>query len=141
MPRPTIVERLADATIVAMACGVEHVAMVTGDASVSSVRAEEIAQFEAMRAEAFDREQVSYERHMVDDAKHSEKERVRHLQEKSDRYAEKRRVKLIARIGKQRVRQQGKEEKRRLAQEEKEAAKAKEEQQQALGLSGKGKKT
>ena len=33
MPRPIVLERLLDATIVGIACGTEHIAMVTGDAA------------------------------------------------------------------------------------------------------------
>lgn len=134
-PRPSVIERLLDATIVGIACGTEHIAMVTGDASSLLARVDEV-HTDGHRQEALEREKQSFEQHLVDDARAAEEAAAERAREKADRLAEKRRVKLLGRLAKQRAKQVGREERRREAEQAKAEAKAKEEQAKALGVPG-----
>ena len=132
-PRPCAVERLRDATIVSLACGVDHLAMVTGDARQLEAKAQEL-HFAEMREEALEHERASYEQARVDDGRRAAAERERVAKEKADRLAEKRRVKLLQRLDKNRKRLIGREQLKREAEAAKADAKAKEEQAKAMGL-------
>jgi hypothetical protein len=57
---PSMVTRLRDATVVSIACGAEHVAMVTGDPATIMQQTETVS-MEDVRADAISRQQESYE--------------------------------------------------------------------------------
>ena len=105
-PRPKLLERLASATVVGIACGADHLAMVTGEQAALQARAEE-ASIELIRKEAGEREQRNMEERHREDAEiaraAAERERVR----REEILNEQRRLKLLGRLAKQRQRMEG----------------------------------
>jgi hypothetical protein len=104
---------------VRIACGAEHVALLTGDPTTLQQRVEH-AHPEDQRAEALLHERESLELRRIKDAMRAEEDAARTAAEKAQIRAEKRRVKLLGRLAKQRAKQVGKEQKKREAEEKKE---------------------
>ena len=134
MPKPTLIERLVNATIVGLVCGTDHIAMVTGDAARLNQRVEQEVHTDDVREAALARERAGMDKHVAEEAQHAIEEREKVAQAKADRLAEKRRVKLLGRLAKQRARQQGKDERRREAEAAKKAEADKAKAQEELGL-------
>ncbi len=105
-PRPTMLQRLQTATVVGIACGADHLAMVTGDLAELHARAEE-AHVEDVRREAAEREHRNMQERVRQDL---ELRRAAEEQERARREEvlnEKRRVQLLGRLAKQRARMEG----------------------------------
>lgn len=130
--KPAVVESLArgGATVVGLACGLEHVAMVTGTTDHLRAR-ESAAHVDEMHAEAIAHQQQSMAERLAADAQAAADALAQQRAHRAERFAEKRRLKLLNRLAKQRVRQAAgldkrKEEADRVraeAKAEKEAAK------------------
>ena len=106
IPTPALLDRLHQATIVDIACGSDHLAMVTGDAVQLHARADDM-HVDEVRNQALAREQGHFEERIrADVANAQEASAVRKAQREAV-IAEKRRVKLLNRLAKQRARVEG----------------------------------
>ena len=123
--KPTVIERLLDATIVRIACGAEHVAMLTGDRDREAERLAGL-NLDQQHADALHKEAESLEQRRVENVRQQEEAAARQAQLKAERLAEKRRVKLLAKLEKQRRRSSGKDAKKE-AEEKAEAERKKKE--------------
>ena len=130
LPKPTMLRRLQSATVVGIACGADHLAMVTGDLAEVLAAAEE-AHIADVRREAAEREQRNMQAHAADLA---EQRRIAEEQERARReevFMEKRRLQLLSHLAKQRAKMEGvKKKKKKEEDQEDEEADEKEREEQ-----------
>ena len=129
LPKPTMLRRLQSATVVGIACGADHLAMVTGDLAEVLAAAEE-AHIADVRREAAEREQRNMQAHAADLA---EQRRIAEEQERARReevFMEKRRLQLLSHLAKQRAKMEGVKKKKKEEDQEDEEADEKEREEQ-----------
>jgi len=133
LPKPLLLERLESATVVAITCGADHIAILTGEPAMLQARAAEL-HAEEVRESAMLQEMANLEQRRQEMRARAVEEAEVARARKAAVQAEKRRLKLLARIAKQRAKLQGNvKEKKAKA---KEAADADAEEEQGSGAAG-----
>ena len=136
-PTPRQLERMHQATVVGIACGADHLAMLTGLQSSLNERAEDL-HIDDVRLEALSREAANLERRRQADAAAAAAAAAERRARLAELHDEKLRVKLVSKLAKQRAKLEGRNRKMR-KQEAKEAKEA-EEAENAAGKEKQSKK-
>ncbi len=129
-PRPAMVERLRGAAVVSIACGEDHVVMLTGD--VAELRAQVSGgATDARREAAILHEARTREAQVAKAAATAAEAAAEKKKQKAEAKAEKRRVKVLGRLAKQRMRLAGiRKTKKQSKEDEQKEAQAKMEREE-----------